>query len=791
MHGLDGVSGGRVAGWAACMALMACGGDDGRAQSSASNSGITVTATDGETESATGTTSDTTDTEGTDDSGGECPPPRVCGDGCCEEGETCVDGACLVDCGGVPACGADQICCDEAAGEICYVGQCVVPSGTCSGLACATQVESDCGQGEICDAELGLCVPNLGDPTCAFEPEVGVFDPVPRFTWGVRKSRPCSDGCQVEETCNMATMTCAPTWNHVEIAEDDFPEYYQVVMSPMVADLDQDCVPEIIFNTYRNSQYTTNGILRVIRGDDGSKVWTQGDPDQRTDPGGHPAIGDITGDGVPEVIAPGEGSYLLAFSNDGTPLWRSDNYAGSDKSGSPSIANFDGMGLPEIAFGRHVFDASGALVFSAPSGPQGSNGAFGPLSCVADLDGDDRPELIAGATVYTFTGTVGVDFAGSQMWAGSPGEGFCGIADFDGDGMPEVATVNSNNIRIWHGITGAELATFSIPGGGAGGPPNIADFDGDGTPDIGTAAADVYVVVKYDGNGTLSLLWQAPTKDGSSQRTGSSVFDFDGDGRSEVVYADEWYLRIYPGTEPSCPGGAQCDGVMDDTEVLFIDINSSRTRTEYPIIADVDGDFKAEIVVSTNNESSQGNIGDAGIEVFEDRLDNWVSTLPIWNQHTYHVTNVRVDGSIPDVEPPNWSTPAGHPHNSYRRNTQGELETLCAPDLVPSDFFVNEISCLEDLLELSVKVVNRGCLGVGPGVNVTFYADGNPIGTVQTAVAIPAGGSTTVKLSVPPPGAPTDFHVVVDDDGMGMGSFNECIEDNNATPPEEHCVGIG
>src|SRR5690606_13452787 len=115
----------------------------------------------------------------------------------------------------------------------------------------------------------------------------------------------------------------------------------------------------------------------------------------------------------------------------------------------------------------------------------------------------------------------------------------------------------------------------------------------------------------------------------------------------------------------------QCDGVMDDTEVLFIDINSSRTRTEYPIIADVDGDFKAEIVVSTNNESSQGNIGDAGIEVFEDRLDNWVSTLPIWNQHTYHVTNVRVDGSIPDVEPPNWSTPAGHPHNSYRRNTQG------------------------------------------------------------------------------------------------------------------------
>jgi hypothetical protein len=227
--------------------------------------------------------------------------------------------------------------------------------------------------------------------------------------------------------------------------------------------------------------------------------------------------------------------------------------------------------------------------------------------------------------------------------------------------------------------------------------------------------------------------------------------------------------------------------MMDDTEVLFIDINSSRTRTEYPIIADVDGDFKAEIVVSTNNESDQGDIGDAGVEVFEDRLDNWVGTLPIWNQHTYHVTNVLADGTIPDVEEPNWTT-----HNSYRTNTQGALEASCAPDLVPSDFYVDEASCLEEELELSVKVVNQGCLGVGPNVNVAFYMDGNLLGVVQTAVAIPAGGAVTVQLTVPlPAGLPADFHVVVDDDGMGMGALNECIEDNNATPPEEHCIPVG
>ncbi|MBK8259883.1 MAG: hypothetical protein IPK80_00910 [Nannocystis sp.] len=96
---------------------------------------------------------------------------------------------------------------------------------------------------------------------------------------------------------------------------------------------------------------------------------------------------------------------------------------------------------------------------------------------------------------------------------------------------------------------------------------------------------------------TLTKQWHAVTQDGSSQVTGSSVFDFDGDGRNEVVYNDEVYLRIYPGVEPDCqldPPGPGCNGVMTDAEVLLRDRNSSRTRTEYPVIADVDGDFKAK-----------------------------------------------------------------------------------------------------------------------------------------------------------------------------------------------------
>ena len=472
----------RQLGWLAVpLALSACNNETapGRESDSASVGTITATATDTATD---GSTSDGTDSNsGTEsDTDGPCPAEQDCGDICCEDTQVCQDGVCVLDCGGDDPCGGQ--CCDDAAGEICYLQMCVVPSGSCSGAACATAVDSECGDNEICDPELGQCVPNLADPTCAFEPEVGVFDPVPRFTWGVRQDRDCSLGCQKEETCNMMTNLCEPTWPHVAIAQDDFPEFHQCVMSPMVADLDGDCIPEIIFHTYNNSNYTQNGILRAIRGDDGSRVFTLSDSNYRVDPGASPAIGDLNGDGSPEIIAPGTGSNLHIIAANGAPIATTENYGFSGRSGSPSIANFDGMGDAEFAYGRAVFDSAGNLLFEG-TGAQGNNGSVGPLSCVADLNGDDRPELIAGATAWTFTGTVaGGDFAGAEYWTGAPANGFCGVADFDNNGTPEVVTVNSNDITLFNGQTGAVLGQIAIAGGGAGGPPNIADFDGDGTP---------------------------------------------------------------------------------------------------------------------------------------------------------------------------------------------------------------------------------------------------------------------------------------------------------------------
>ncbi len=716
-------------------------------------------------------------------SGPSCGDDEVaCEASCCPDTQVCFEGACADDCGGEPACGAAQVCC--AQGDACYLGQCVTPTGACQDSGCATRVEnSDCGDGFVCAGDLGLCVPSMADPACEYVPPPAEFSPVPRFTWGTRAQVACVDGseCQTAESC--VAGFCAPTWTHRD--PDVAPTNYQVSSIPVVADLDADCTPEIIFNTYIDGTFTSQGVVRAIRGDTGLPVWSVTDSAYQSDSTANPAVGDIDSDGLPEVVVAGVGSTLVAIDSDGTPMWTSDVLAGSSNSGSVSIANLDNAGDPELVFGAAVVDSGGALVWEGTGG-NGLDGQ-GPISCVADLTGDGRPEIIGGNTAYSTTGTVaGGDFTGSILWESTVSDGRCGVADFDGDGRPEVIIVRGGQIHALDGQTGAPLASFSIPGtADRGGAPNIADFNGDGRPDIATAGASFYVVAEFDGT-TFSELWRAATEDDSSRVTGSSVFDFDGDGTNEVVYNDEFFIRIYPGVEPDCqlmPPGPGCDGIMTDEEVLFQDPNTSRTRTEYPVVADVDGDFKAELVFSNNSDVDWGL--DGGIEVWEDQLDNWVATRPVWNQHSYHITNVEVDGTVPVTEPNAWDTPG---FNAYRRNAQG-LSNFCAPDLALFDLRVDQVVC--PTLDISVDVANLGCLGVGPGVAVSFYEqDAGLLGTVNTVAALPAGASETVTLATGQSIPSATIFAVVDDDGTGTGVLNECDEMNDIEP-QLVCTPVG
>lgn len=346
------------------------------------------------------------------------------------------------------------------------------------------------------------------------------------------------------------------------------------------------------------------------------------------------AAADIDGDGFSEIVAQGKNGGLVAFEHDGTIKWRSVGLGLSGSTiGSPSIADLDNDGTPEIVVGSAVLSSDGTLRWG-PKADTGDNG-WGPVSTVVDLDLDGRPEILTGRSAYRADGSV--------YWTSSLREGLTAVGNFDLDPYPEIVSVTRDGVRLLEHDGKVKWGPVALPGGGRGGPPTIADVDADGQPEIGVAGSTRYVVFETDG----SVKWQVETQDGSSNVTGSSVFDFEGDGRAEIVYADELFLRILRGT---------------DGAVLYQMEKGSATLHEIPAIADVDGDGRAEIVVGANNWS-YGTV--TGLFVIGGAGNDWVATRAIWNQHAYHVTNVNADGTVPAIELQHWLVPG---LNAFRTN---------------------------------------------------------------------------------------------------------------------------
>ncbi|MEM9875558.1 MAG: FG-GAP-like repeat-containing protein, partial [Myxococcota bacterium] len=469
----------------------------------------------------------------------DCATGTVCGAGdCCEGSEQCVLGVCLAACASGVRCGADlALCCD--AGDVCVADACVVPGAPCQDWA-------DCEEGEFCEPTLDQCLPQPGDDICEYEPVVGTLTPAVEWSW---------------------TSTTIQ------------PSAVQVINAPIVGDLDQDGTPDVVIVTSNNYSSSGPGYLRALDGATGAEKWGASADvyaaGNEVNPRGTPALGDIDGDGRPEIVSPRSGGGLIAFDDDGSFKWASTQadgvtpYVTSMASITVAIADFEGDGTPEIAAGGVVFEADGSLRFDQGVFSGSNNGNYGAVSIVADLDGQGDQELVTGRRAFRADGTV--------YWDNGLVDGYPAIADLDLDGTPEVVVVAGGTVRVQDPTTGAVLASLAMPAAGAGGPPTIANFDPDPEPEIASANGGAYAVFGYASSPApaLTLQWSRPTQDLSSNRTGSSVFDFEGDGIAEVVYGDECYFRIYSG-----PDGT----VLQEIE------SSSATIHEYPVVVDVDGD---------------------------------------------------------------------------------------------------------------------------------------------------------------------------------------------------------
>jgi hypothetical protein len=582
----------------------------------------------------------------------DCPAGRVCVEGRCVGGDgggdadgdggRDVDGDSageVADCEADTACGAS--CCGSE--QRCWRGACIRDAGTCAaGETC--QDDSFCVE--------GVCVPFGTDP-------VGATDEDCRLT--------------VSPSGFAPVVQC----EYTAATDGVHPERTEVASTAMVADFGLPTGrPAIVFGTATGWDLS-NGTMRVIDGATCELLYSLS-PD--TAAGGSPALGDIDGDGHPEIVAMGPTGGLIAFDYDSATdtfvqLWRSgrcdaaggrtdDTIGGNWMLTGPSLHDLDDDGMPEIVHCNKVYTADGCL--RGESVPWAH--FYGQAPVLADVDEDGVLELVESNALYHYDAAL-QDFVPETYFASTAAAGGVAVGDM-GDfplttlalaDPPEVVVVGAGTVWV-QTIEGAIVfGPLALPGGGQG-PPTISDFDGDGRAEFAAAGGNFYVV--FDLADADGILWQQASQDHSSGFTGSSIFDFAADGAAEAVYKDECFVRAYDGATGN---------------VLFSQAASSGTAAEYPMVADVDGDFRSELVVPTNSyaivcpgtdplyagpacvDASTCASGQtcpdgfcrvpyqrtSGLRVYADATDNWASSRPIWNQYAYAVTNVNDDGTVP------------------------------------------------------------------------------------------------------------------------------------------------
>jgi hypothetical protein len=697
-----------------------------------------------------------------------CPSQRACGDTCCPDGDPgqiCSFRRC-VDPG--PGCIDDDDCPGE---QICDHTPSEEPDGSGAGG------NGGSGGGASCPTaptRLGQCVPP--PPPCN-----------PTMPPTAEAPLACLTSC-VHRPESIAEATLRWSWGDRD-ADGDADS---VIATPLVIPLDDDdCsgavdqgdVPEIVVVTFENGNTTGGGRLRALSTQYGAldELWSTQPSESEIAPHRTPAAGDIDGNPGNEIVLCTVDDRVRAYRAGGGELWTSEAGTGCVML---SLADLDADGDVEVIAGAQVLDGvTGNVV--ATLDPASA------LPVVAgDVDGDGDLDLVTPGRAYHGDGSLMVDtgLAGSHA----------ALGDLDGDGLPEVIVADkaAHQLRVWRWVPAnpgfvvvragidlhATLPPSDCPGGSVGqtqggGPPVVADFDGDGTPDVGLAAGLGYVVL--DGAKLMfapglvadsmvvpddeTVRWVRPNDDCTSAETGSSAFDFDGDGKSEVVYADELTLGIYDGASG---------------EALLGTCLTNRTLTEYPVIADVDGDGVADLVAVANSHTAltcDGRGSSAGVRVFGSLDDGWVRAPGIWNQHAHHLTNVLPDGTIPEGPPQAIS--------SFRRARVGDHR---APDLIASV----TARCLPTYA-LVARVLNIGQARAPAGVPIGFYggepADGGfALGIATTSRPLHAGEAEDVLLEIESPPADledgaTPAYVVVDDQAPPH-AWRECRADNNTSP---------
>ncbi len=402
--------------------------------------------------------------------------------------------------------------------------------------------------------------------------------------------------------------------------------------------------------------------------------------------GTHPsgiAIGDIDGDGKPDIIIANTGANTISVYRNlsaapGGSISAA-TFAAPVIDTVPflcfylALADIDGDGKLDIATAAQTDNrlvaiqntsVPGTVSFGAQTTVAISTSGLPYALALADIDGNGQPDLLCVDFVneqlaaFRNKSTPGtISFSALMTFGTAANPVHLAVQDFDGDGKPDVAVAcqSANVFQIFRNtsvLDTFDITTFAprmdfFTSGQAPQYIMAGDIDGDGKADViignRTAPFGIQVFRNTSVPGTITLTGESAVA--AHQIQGMSIGDFDGDGKPDIVVTNSMDTSVAIYRNNSTVGTPSFE-----PQARFATLYGP----VFPVVGDIDGDGKADIAVTNYMVNNFSILRDRNAPVaisnlqqvtdnaaiFPNPVSNWLTiTTSKETYHTYTIIN--------------------------------------------------------------------------------------------------------------------------------------------------------